>query len=326
MLIKRNIHGIVNNFKLTTTFELWLKNEHVTLSPITSVSAALTCRQLCSNVEKQPKGLMTSYEAFLSRRYPKAYVVHKMVINGCKWCWSDIKTYYQLKNDLRTNVRKISQLKRSELEILLQMKEELLKVAIIVIFIPIPFTIYIFALAVIFFPRLILTRHFWTNDQRKRFWAENLQRTSRVHVHPLQKYLQGLNVDLQTPLERLRELVLPQMSNCSIGHLYHLSRLHRVSFFVHGIRGLHARAEMLRLLDQTLKFDDSAIDAMEEQQLYQQFFLRRLQYDGLSEVEMKSLLKNWVQHMTGRNYSNCQPIFRILFVFEIKARFKLIHL
>ncbi|VDK28653.1 unnamed protein product [Gongylonema pulchrum] len=106
----------------------------------------------------------------------------------------------------------------------------------------------------IFFPRFILTRHFWTIDQKRRFWSTSIKRSTQMH--------------------------------------YHLSRLHRVSLFT-GIRGLHSHAETLRCLDRSLKAKSTAIDAMSEQELWQQFYLRRLQYDGLSEEDMKHFLKVW---------------------------------
>lgn len=50
---------------------------------------------------------------------------------------------------------------------------------------------------------------------------------------------------------------------------YHLSKLHRVSLLTAGVRGLHNRAEILRCLDHSLKSEDTAIDMMSEQQLYE---------------------------------------------------------
>ncbi|KAL3997295.1 LETM1-like family protein [Acanthocheilonema viteae] len=282
--------------------QLWMRNDHLAKNSLSTTS------------DNQPKGWMERYEAFLSRRYPKAYAVHKMVMNGCKWCWSDIKTYYRLKKDLRTKTRQISELKRPELEILLQTKEELLKLGIIVILIPLPFTVFIFALAVVLFPRFVLTRHFWTSDQRKKFWSTNLRRIARMHFNPLRKSLQNLDVNVQVSLKELKKLELPEINTYSLGHLYHLSKLHGVSLLTAGVRGLHDRAELLRYLDHSLKNEDTAIDMMSEQQLYEQFYLRRLQYDGLSEEKMKCLLKNWVRHLTDPHLKT--PLFLHLPIFE----------
>ncbi|EJW79409.1 hypothetical protein WUBG_09682, partial [Wuchereria bancrofti] len=246
MLIIRNIQSSIVGSRLML---LGLRLKNGEMPKLWMINNNLINGRLSSTTNNESKGLMERYESFLSRRYPKVYAVHRMVINGCKWCWSDIKIYYRLKKDLRTKTRQISELKQSELEILLQTKEELLKLAVIVIFIPLPLTVYIFALAVVFFPRLVLTRHFWTNDQRKRFWSTSLKRTAQMHFDPLRKYLQKLDVNVQTPLKELKKLELPEMNTYSLGHLYHLSRLHRVNFLTAGVRGLHDRAEILRHLD-----------------------------------------------------------------------------
>ncbi|CAG9538971.1 unnamed protein product [Cercopithifilaria johnstoni] len=370
MLIIRNIQASTVGSR-SVPLGLRLKNDKIPwciMPQFWMRNVNLAKNHLSSSANNQPKGWMERYESFLSRRYPKIYAVQRMVMNGCKWCWLDIKTYYRLKKDLRTKTRQISELKRSELQILLQCpseithiitllmllqlpvvgeslcvmlaykncfltgealhgsggaklhviklktKEELLKLAVIIIFVPLPFTVYIFALAVIFFPRFVLTRHFWTSDQRKKFWSTNLKRAARMHFVPLRKYLQNLDINVQTSLKELKKLELPEISTYSLGHLYHLSKLHRVSLFTAGVRGLHDRAEILRHLDYSLKNEDSAIDMMSEQQLCEQFYLRRLQYDGLSEEKMKCLLKNWVQHLSDPHLKT--PLFLHAPIFE----------
>ncbi|KAM3721728.1 LETM1 domain-containing protein [Dirofilaria immitis] len=297
MLIIRNTQTSVFGSRL----DLRLKNGEIPqflIPQLRMIIDNLAGGRLSSTTNKQPKGWMARYESFLSRRYPKAHAVHKMVIDGYKWCWSDIKTYYQLKKDLRTKTRQISELKRSELEILLQCPSEITHIITLLVLLQIPVVGESLCVLLVFFPQLVLTRHFWTNDQQKRFWSISLKRTARMHIQPLRKYLQNLNVNLQASLEELKKLELPEMNTYSIGHLYHLSRLHRVSLLTGGIRGFHDRAEMLRHLDHLLRNEDTTIDMMSEQQLCEQFYLRRLQYDGLTTEKMKCLLKNWIQHMT----------------------------
>ncbi|EFO24865.2 hypothetical protein LOAG_03622 [Loa loa] len=300
MLITRNMQSSVVGCRLIPS-GLRLKNNEMPQCKIPQlwmISDNLANNRLNSTANNQRKGLMQQYESLLSRRYPKAYAVHRMVMDGCKWCWSDIKTYYRLKKDLRTKTRQISELKRSELEILLQCPSEITHIITLLMLLQIPVVGESLCVMLVFFPRLILTRHFWTNDQRKRFWSTSLKRTAQMHFDPLRKYLQNFDINVQTPLKELKKLELPEMNTYSLGHLYHLSRLHRVSLLTGGVRGLHDRAEILRHLDHSLKSEHTAIDVMNEQQLYEQFYLRRLQYDGLSEEKMKCLLKNWVQHLT----------------------------
>ncbi|EFP10056.1 hypothetical protein CRE_16512 [Caenorhabditis remanei] len=42
--------------------------------------------------------------------------------------------------------------------------------AIVTALLPVPLSVYVFAFAVIFFPRLVLTRHFWSDEQRREFF------------------------------------------------------------------------------------------------------------------------------------------------------------
>ncbi|VDO69513.1 unnamed protein product, partial [Onchocerca flexuosa] len=95
------------------------------------------------------------------------------------------------------------------------------------------------------------------------------------HINRKRKFLQDVN--LQASLEELKKLELPEMDTYSLGHLvrslqlrmgnYHLSKVHRVSLLIYGVRGFHNRAEMLRYLDHSLKSEDTTIDMMSEQQL-----------------------------------------------------------
>ncbi|KHN78569.1 hypothetical protein Tcan_06544 [Toxocara canis] len=74
---------------------------------------------------------------------------------------------------------------------------------------------------------------------------------------------------------------------------YHLARIHHVNPFM-GVKHLCRRAEVLRYLDHFLLRSD-AVDAMSDQQLYLQLYLRRLQYYGMTIDEMRALLKKWVR-------------------------------
>ncbi|CAG9538970.1 unnamed protein product [Cercopithifilaria johnstoni] len=316
MLIIRNIQASTVGSR-SVPLGLRLKNDKIPwciMPQFWMRNVNLAKNHLSSSANNQPKGWMERYESFLSRRYPKIYAVQRMVMNGCKWCWLDIKTYYRLKKDLRTKTRQISELKRSELQILLQCPSEITHIITLLMLLQLPVVGESLCVMLIFFPRFVLTRHFWTSDQRKKFWSTNLKRAARMHFVPLRKYLQNLDINVQTSLKELKKLELPEISTYSLGHLYHLSKLHRVSLFTAGVRGLHDRAEILRHLDYSLKNEDSAIDMMSEQQLCEQFYLRRLQYDGLSEEKMKCLLKNWVQHLSDPHLKT--PLFLHAPIFE----------
>lgn len=242
----------------------------------------------------KPKGFMRTYENFLNRRYPKVYIVHRLVVDGSKWCISDIKTYCRLRRDFLRGTRTIAELDQNELEILIQTNEEIAKLVVIAILIPLPMTVYILGAAVIFFPRLILTRHFWTNEQRRDFWVRSLDRSAKMHFRPIREKLKKMGVNLPSSFEDLKTLRAPEIERLSFVHLYHLARIHRIIPFM-GVRRLYLRADALRHLDHFL-LQSGSVDAMSDQQLYLQLYLRRLRYYGLSIEEMRKLLKDWVHY------------------------------
>uniref|UniRef100_A0A1I7X7V4 Transposase n=1 Tax=Heterorhabditis bacteriophora TaxID=37862 RepID=A0A1I7X7V4_HETBA len=63
------------------------------------------------------------YDRFISR-WPKVYAIHSMVIDGSRWCFSDIKTYIRVKRELYMKKRNLPDLSMSELEVLVQRKRD----------------------------------------------------------------------------------------------------------------------------------------------------------------------------------------------------------
>ncbi|MFH4979450.1 hypothetical protein AB6A40_006159 [Gnathostoma spinigerum] len=243
---------------------------------------------------KASTGWLKRYEDLLKRRWPKMYAVHRMVVDGCKWCYTDIKTYFILRRELSRGVRTIAEFDQNELEIFIQTSSELTKLVVILILIPLPATVYIIGIAIIFFPRLTLTRHFWTNEQRKEFWTSSMARSAALHFEPLKMFLKQKNVRIPSSFEELRKLRAPSLESLSIMHHYHLCRIHHVLPFL-GTSRLRKRAAALRQLDYYL-LNMKSIDEMGDQQLYLQLYLRRLQYYGMNIQEMRDELKMWVHY------------------------------
>uniref|UniRef100_A0A0M3IPB5 Letm1 RBD domain-containing protein n=1 Tax=Ascaris lumbricoides TaxID=6252 RepID=A0A0M3IPB5_ASCLU len=137
---------------------------------------------------------------------------------------------------------------------------------IVIILIPLPMTFYFLGAALVFFPRLVLTRHFWTNDQRKDFWTASMKRSANLHFRPIRDRLRKLGITIPASIRDLRSLKAPPLEALSFTHLYHLCRIHHVIPFM-GVHHLHRRANALRQLDRHL-LRSEAVDAMSDQQLY----------------------------------------------------------
>ncbi|CAD5206229.1 unnamed protein product [Bursaphelenchus okinawaensis] len=229
----------------------------------------------------QASGIYQKYEQFLEKRYPKVYRIHRLVVDGCRDCLADVKLLYRLNKDLKYGKRELTDMNTKELMCLLQTQEELPKLVTITILAPLPFTLYGLALSIIFFPRFVLTRHFWTDQQKEKFW----QMMYKYTFLPRIRRLQNLNQNMSLTEPKNVKLV-----DLSVSHLLNLCKLHR-SMPLYGCRGLEQRAKILSQLDYVV---DKELDGMEKLELRNHMFLRRLDFHQKSEEEMRSDLQNWI--------------------------------
>jgi hypothetical protein len=80
-------------------------------------------------LQQRQMGLYRKYENFLETRYPKAYRIHRLIVDGndyfqrnpillvlgCRSCAGDIKGYFLISRDLRKGTRSIGDLSKTEL-------------------------------------------------------------------------------------------------------------------------------------------------------------------------------------------------------------------
>uniref|UniRef100_A0A1I7YXN5 Letm1 RBD domain-containing protein n=1 Tax=Steinernema glaseri TaxID=37863 RepID=A0A1I7YXN5_9BILA len=302
--------------------------------PLVGVLALRLQEASFSTGPPKPKsgGLVAKFEDYIKPRYPRMYKLHRMVKDGCTWCISDMKCYYRIRRDLLREKRTLTDLTTDELESYVQCPPELAYIAVllfllqipivgetIIVFVGLPwvslgvtseeisklygivaiavmpFTIYIIGFAIIFFPRLILTRHFWSNEQRKDFWAYSLKKSAARHYQPIAEGVKSLDEKVKIPMrfEDLGQLKMPPLIEFPMSHIIRLCLVHRC-FPFSGIRRLNHRAEVIRELDSRQLNELHLVDEMDDQQLYMHLFIRRLQYDGKSIPEMRQLLKSWL--------------------------------
>ncbi|KAK0425999.1 hypothetical protein QR680_009494 [Steinernema hermaphroditum] len=267
-------------------------------SGVTPLAAVLAIRHQNASFStgpRKPTGIMAKFEAYVGPRYPRAYKLHRMVKDGCTWCISDMKSYYRIRRDLFRGKRTLTDLSTSELESYVQTSEEISKLVGIVVIAVMPMTIYVIGFAIIFFPRLILTRHFWSNEQRKEFWAYSLRKSADRHYEPIVENLKVFSTNFNVPIrfEDVDQLRIPPLLDFPMSHIVRLCLIHRC-FPFSGTKRLSHRAEVIRELDSRQLNELHLVDEMDDQQLFMHLFIRRLQYEGKSVPEMRQLLKTWL--------------------------------
>uniref|UniRef100_A0A7E4WBA0 Letm1 RBD domain-containing protein n=1 Tax=Panagrellus redivivus TaxID=6233 RepID=A0A7E4WBA0_PANRE len=286
-------------------------------------------RMLSSQPPAKSPGLMQRYENYLEQNWPKAYQMHRMVIDGCKSCIGDVKTYYFIRRDLGAGKIKLSDLSRQQLETYIQCPSELFhlltlitllqipligdalivmvltnlhtrpeigKLIAIVVIAPLPLAIYLFAFAIIFFPRHVLTRHFWSKHQKREYWSLEWKKKASYHYPALVDAIKATNkITVPASLSDITTMTVPKIKELDFSQVYHLARVHRF-FPVNMANSLRWRAEALKHLDAVLLRESGDIDKMDTEELQTQLYIRCLKFSGKSDDEMRTLLRTWLKN------------------------------
>uniref|UniRef100_A0AC34F6W6 Letm1 RBD domain-containing protein n=1 Tax=Panagrolaimus sp. ES5 TaxID=591445 RepID=A0AC34F6W6_9BILA len=225
-------------------------------------------RYLCAPVQKKPQSVvqkaMQGYENYLEKNWPKVYKIHRLVVDGTKASVADVKSYYSIRRDLSSGKVSLTQLSRPQLQTYIQTHVEYGKIIAIVIFAALPLAFYILAISIILLPRYVLTRHFWTEEQKRKFWIAAMNQTSESHFQPLIQQLPKQAKELQFPLN------MKEIKDVNV--------------------------KPLNELDFKQMNDLSSLDNMSTDELYTQMFIRCLNFDGLSDEEMREVLRNWIKN------------------------------
>ncbi|XGW20069.1 hypothetical protein V3C99_003707 [Haemonchus contortus] len=246
----------------------------------------------------KPGSFSARYDAFIAR-WPKVYALHRMVVDGSRWCFSDIKTYIRLKRELSSDARSLESLSMPELEVLVQMPTELPRVVVTAVLVPIPFGFYVIGFAIIFFPRLILTRHFWSDAQRKKFFQIDVERSLK-------------NCSLRTLIgdpSSIEQVRLTSLDQLNFETLIALSALHAMYPWPGVRRRFALRCKTMRLLDRVV---ENNLNSLTERQLHFHLYIRRIEVQpNSSESELRKALKDWMRftnHLSDMAYL-CAPVF-----------------
>lgn len=238
-----------------------------------------------------PNSFSAHYDEFVSR-WPKIYTLKCLIAGGVRWCFADVKMFFPLRWALMNKKRKLSELSMPELEVLVQNPVELPRLAFVMSLLPFPFTFYIIGLAIIFFPRIFLTRHFWSNDQRREFFQIEITESLSSATQMFECIGGPADIsDLRLPAN-IGDLKPDQVSS--------LCKLHGVLPLPGRVDRLSRRADALKELDKLLATN---INSLTTQQLYFHMYIRRLNYDGKNDNDMRNILKLWIKYAARLNNS-----------------------
>jgi len=191
---------------------------------------------------------------------------------------------------------------------LIQCPAELLHLLTLVILLQIPIIGDSLLIALIFLPRLVLTRHFWTPEQRCRFWTINLNRRQRWHYAPIIDDLTRLQkIDIHPmSYRKLANVQLSSISSFGFIHQFHLYRSNAIFGLIGGATAINRRCRLLAQLDRLISA--RGIDQLDAQELHKQLYLRQLAFANQSIDEMRQSLQQWCHFSAELSLTNARHL------------------
>ncbi|EFN87522.1 LETM1 domain-containing protein 1 [Harpegnathos saltator] len=129
-----------------------------------------------------------NYEHTLEQKFPRTMQVYRVFSVGSRDVYADLKRFVSAIKKQGSNG--IDSLTRKELQLMHMMPRDLRKLTPLFLLSAIPFTNYIIFPLVLYFPRYLLTSHFWTLQQKLEFMLHDHKRRLR-HNRPLFRCMQA---------------------------------------------------------------------------------------------------------------------------------------
>lgn len=247
------------------------------------------------------------YETVLEKRFPAAMHVYRVFMVGIKDFYSDLKVFLTLVGKVNLTAKGLETLTRRELEIYHQMPKDMIKIAPVLLLSALPFANYVIFPLAFWFPRQLLTSHFWSLQQRAEFsMMEQKQRLrhnkpvfrslqfqlEKVEDHPLfDKWsycIRLLGSGLHpTPLQLVecKQLFAEypyHLSQLYSSHLKELLKIHNMHTGWRRRKRLSYRAHIIQLMDEAIVREGGVTELSQEEIRW------ACKFRGLNPVNMKT--------------------------------------
>lgn len=129
-----------------------------------------------------------NYDVVLKKNFPRTMQVYSIFSEGTKAFYFDLKKYLSVVK--KHTLDGVEYLTSNELQLKYKLQKDIMKISPVLLISAVPFTNYIIFPLAFYFPRHILTSHYWTQQQKLDFLVIDHQRRLR-HNMPLFKCLQA---------------------------------------------------------------------------------------------------------------------------------------
>lgn len=129
-----------------------------------------------------------NYERTLEQRFPRTMQVYRVFSIGSKDVYTDLKRFVTAIKKQGSNG--VDSLTREELQLMHTMPRDLRKLSPLFLLSALPFTNYIIFPLALYFPRYLLTSHYWTLQQKLEFMLSD-HKARLKHNRPLFRCMQA---------------------------------------------------------------------------------------------------------------------------------------
>uniref|UniRef100_A0A183CHQ8 LETM1 domain-containing protein n=1 Tax=Globodera pallida TaxID=36090 RepID=A0A183CHQ8_GLOPA len=259
-------------------------------------------------------GMKKRCEQWLECSYPSVYKLYRLIIDGSKWCFYDLKTFCWLTYGLRMGRITLSDLNANELFVYVQAGSQLVKLSILAVLAVVPFGFPLLFISMLFAPKYVLTRHFWSDSQSQQFQASHFVRNERKFFPVIVEALKQL--DSSTPIGKLplsvEQLVVKKavkipnsLDTFPWQHRLSLKRMHHLPLWATD-GALLKHINLLQLLDTKMARDRDSVEKLSLRDLQTHLYLRNLNFARMNVDQMRAALVQWLGHF--KDLSSCDPL------------------
>ncbi|XP_054275647.1 LETM1 domain-containing protein 1 [Macrosteles quadrilineatus] len=258
------------------------------------------------------------YADVLEKRFPTAIRVYRVFTIGVKDFYGDLKVFLALFHKVNLTSKGLEALTRRELEIYHKMPKDMVRIAPVLLLSALPFANYVIFPLAYYFPRHLLTSHFWSLQQRHEFAL--IDHRNRLH------HFKGVFRALQWQMENLKDHKLychwesvigclgsglhpnteevlecktlfaeaPYHLNCIYSsHVKELLRSHGMHTGWRRRRRLAERAKLVQLMDQAI-CREGGVSSLSQDEIRAACLFRGLNPANMKRADMEAWLQDWL--------------------------------
>lgn len=293
-----------------------------------------------------------NYESKIELKFPAAIRVYRVFKVGIQDLFTDMKEFLKIIRKINVHDKNLESLTRKELELYFRMPHEMFRVGPVLLISALPFANYVIFPLAYFFPRHLLSSHFWSLQQRIEFavldqkhklkYYKPVFRSLQAKLHLLKRdphfsnwarCIALLGSGLHPKPETLTQCIhlfgygqIYHIQNLGSVHVHNLLKMHNMYGIWRTRKRLSERAKIIQLMDRAI-LKEGGVGSLNHDEIRMACFLRGLNPTSMNSDETVSWLTLWVEQSSNVPHDCSSFILHlpILMAYNHPSNWVLIH-